>query len=114
MSKLKSLAAAIVVALSSQANAQVWTGNDLLTRLQSTAPGDRSSALGYIRGVADTASNDLVCPPDGVTYGQAFDVVHNWLITNASTRHNSASLITLVALGTTWPCKSSSKKGGGA
>lgn len=97
------------------ASAQSWTGNELLERLQSTEQGPRMAAFGYVRGIADALTGDLICPPDGVTYGQAFDVVTNWLIVNAAERHRKAGTLTIIALGTTWPCKQQpTKKGAGA
>lgn len=112
MKKLAIAIAAIVVSAAS--NAQPWTGNDLLARLQSDEHGPRMAALGYVRGITDTLQGEIFCPPDGVTYGQAYDVVSNWLVMNAAQRHRGAGPLTVIALASTWPCKQQQRqqKGG--
>jgi len=112
---MKKLAIAIAaLALSAASHAQSWTGNDLLTRLQSDEHGSRMAALGYVRGIADALQGEIFCPPDGVTYGQAYDVVANWLTVNAAQRHRGAGPLTIVALASTWPCKQQRQQKGGA
>jgi hypothetical protein len=110
MRKFKVLSVALV--LCGSAHAEFWSGNDLLTRIQSNEYADRSLALGYVMGVFDSSRGTLHCNNiEGVTAGQVRDIAKNYLINNPQYRHMSADLIVGVSLGQVWPC--AQKKSGG-
>ena len=100
---MKKLLAALLFAAST-ANAQV-TGNTLLDNIESNEYMLRSYALGYITGIFQFTRGTAHCSPDGVTFGQARDVVHNYLKTDPKYRHLDGYFIVVAVLGATWPCK---------
>ena len=61
--------------LCSSAHAQFFTGNDLLTRINSDNSIDRTLAMGFIMGVYDSSLLTEHCPPSNVTAGQVRDMV---------------------------------------
>ena len=87
------------------AQAEFFTGNDLLALIQSREVIDRMQALGYIQGVADANMNIVICPPDGVTAGQIKDMIRNYLQNILATRNRSADRIIQDALKSVWPCQ---------
>ena len=88
--------------------AEFFTGNDLLTRLQSSSIVERSQALGYIQGVFDVYMHVTICPPQGgttVTAGQIQDMVRSYLEANPSIRHRNAEALINDSLKQFWPCR---------
>jgi len=104
----KILTAALLVCGS--AHAQFFTGNDLLTRLNSDSSIDRTLGTGFIMGVYDVTLLTEHCPPDNVTAGQIRDMVAKNLYNGASARHLPAAAFVAYTLSTAWPC---AKKGKG-
>jgi hypothetical protein len=100
---MKKLLAALLFAAST-ASAQV-TGNTLLDNMQSSEYMLRLYALGYITSIFQFTRGTAHCSPDGVTFGQARDLVQNYLKTNATYRHMDGYVIAIVVFGATWPCK---------
>lgn len=92
------------------AHAQFFTGNDLLTRINSDSSIDRTLAMGFIMGVYDSSLLTEHCPPSNVTAGQVRDMVAKDLYNGAAARHLPAAAFVSYTLGTAWPC---AKKGKG-
>jgi hypothetical protein len=80
------------------------SGNDLLRRMDSQDTIDRLYALGFVLGVHDTLSNEVICAPQGATAGQLRDVVRKHLTSNPETRDLGAATIVMVSLAITYPC----------
>jgi hypothetical protein len=100
---MKKLLAALLFAASA-ASAQV-TGNTLLDNIESNEYMLKSHALGYITGIFQFTRGTAHCSPDGVTFGQARDVVHNYLKIEPKYRHLDGYVIVIAVFGATWPCK---------
>ena len=96
--------------LCGSAHAQFFTGNDLLTRLNSDSAMDRVLGMGFIMGVYDATRTIEHCPPSNVTAGQIKDMVAKDLYSGASARHLPAEAFITFTLGAAWPC---AKKGKG-
>ena len=96
--------------LCGSAHAQFFTGNDLLTRLNSDIAVDRGLAMGFIMGVYDATLILEHCPPENVTAGQVRDMVSKNLYNGASARHLPAAAFVAYTLSAAWPC---AKKGKG-
>jgi hypothetical protein len=98
---------AVVLPSVAQSSSMMYTGQDLYARIV----GDRSVALGYVAGVADSQSGVTICiPPGQVTLGQMVDMVKQTLERVPSERHLSADIYVQVTLEKRWPC---AKKGMG-
>jgi len=96
--------------LCSSAHVQFFTGNDLLTRLNSDSSIDRTLGTGFIMGVYDATLMLEHCPPSNVTAGQVRDMVAKDLYNGAAARHLPAAAFVSYTLSTAWPC---AKKGKG-
>ena len=96
------------------ARAEFFTGNQLLSLLQSREMWDRMQGLGYIQGVFDAHMSVNICPPSGVTAGQVQDMVKNYLENIPATRNRSADLIIRDALKSVWPCSNNRTPSRGA
>jgi hypothetical protein len=92
------------------AQAQFFTGNDLLARINSDIPVDRGLGMGFIMGVYDATLTIEHCPPANVTAGQVRDMVAKSLNSGAAARHLPAEAFVVYTLGAAWPCP---KKGKG-
>lgn len=92
------------------AQAEFWTGNDLLAKINSNELADRTAAIGYIMGVFDSSHSVSHCPPQNVTAGQVRDMVVKSLNDGVAARHMSADGFVVYTLKNTWPC---AKKGTG-
>lgn len=88
----------------SGAHAEFFTGNDLLSKLNSSSYIDQSMAMGYVAGVSDTGTRVTHCPPRHATVGQVQDMVRYHLESNPSSRHFTADSIIINLLKATWPC----------
>ncbi|MCA3173635.1 MAG: hypothetical protein ING25_11390 [Burkholderiales bacterium] len=100
---MKKLLAALLFAASNE-SAQV-TGNTLLDNIESSEHMLKMHALGYITGIFQLMRGTAHCSPDGVTFRQARDVVHNYLKTDPKYRHLDGYVIVIAVFGATWPCK---------
>lgn len=79
----------------------LYTGQDLLTRMESNP----SWALGYIAGVADSMAGITICiPPSTVSLGQMHDMVKQTLDRVPSERHLRADVFIEHTLSRRWPC----------
>ena len=111
MKFIMTISAAIIVATIAPAKASYMTGNELLEECTGNV-GKQMSCLGYIEGVSDSldlgrANNSRSgCVADGVTAGQLQDVVIRYLRNNPEKRNFDASVLTVIALGEAWNCKS--------
>jgi hypothetical protein len=99
-----------IALLCSGAQAQFFTGNDLLARINSDLAFDRGLGMGFIIGVYDTTLTIEHCPPPNVTAGQVRDMVSKSLNSGAAARHLPAEAFVVYTLGAAWPCP---KKGKG-
>lgn len=110
---------ATVAIASIAASAQAQTGNDLLGWCNSYAAQsssdpaevgfERGLCAGYIAALLNTMTiapvyGMRVCGK-GITYWQAKDVVHKWLLTNPQDRHRPASALVVVALYEAFACR---------
>jgi MFS-type transporter involved in bile tolerance (Atg22 family) len=114
-SVLVPVVAGILIALllaPKKADAEFFSGNDLLQRQFSSDTAERISAMGYVMGVFDVYVRVTFCAPNTVTAGQLNDMIKNYLTNNPAIRHRSAESIISDALKQAWPCKSQSKGGG--
>jgi hypothetical protein len=93
------------------AQAEFFSGNQLLAKMNSTEFGDKMQALGYVQGVFDAHQHVKHCAPDGagVTAGQVQDIVKDYLNRNPATRNFSADLLITDALKRIWPCATQNK-----
>lgn len=87
------------------ANAEFFTGTELLRRLNSEEAYERGSAIGYIAGAHDTQRWVVHCTPDEVNLGQVVKKVKKHLEEAANARHHNADVHVAYALKTAWPCK---------
>lgn len=78
-------------------------GNQLLSDLKEEANFRNGFSFGYVSGIADSLDN--FCPPKGVTNGQLYDIVKNFIEQNPAIRHYHRVYIAQHALKTTYPCK---------
>ena len=97
---------AAVLMVPAMSNAEFVSGNDLLSKMNSSDYMDKTYALGYVLGAADAAQSIKVCIPNnaGVNAGQVHDIVKQYLNANPSVRNYSADLIVTDALKRIWPC----------
>ena len=86
------------------AQAEFYTGNDLLQRLDSESHSDRMLAIGYVMGVADVGQLVFFCAPNGVTAGQLQDITAAYLRGFPTRRHKGAESLINEVLAATWPC----------
>ena len=91
------------------AQAQFFTGNDLLTRLNSDSNIDKSIGTGFIMGVYDATHSITHCPPEHVTVGQVKDMVIKNLHKGAEARHLAAEMFVSYTLNSAWPCPKKSR-----
>ena len=96
------------------ARAEFFTGNKLLSLLQSNEVIERVQAIGYIQGVFDANMSLTVCPPSDVTAGQVKDMVKNYLENLPAIRNRSADRLIQDALKSVWPCSNNRTPGRGA
>lgn len=101
-------------------NAFAKSGNELHDLIQN----NRHDAIYYIQGVMDSQAHRLeydevvakiekktidrhnyVCIPNGTTYGQAFDIIKNYLQANPAERNNNASSLIFWAFIEVWRCQ---------
>lgn len=104
---MKSLTAALWIALSFSAQAEFWDGNILLERLTSTSTYERGTAMGYVMGVHDTMQGVNHCPASNVQAGQVREMVLNYLNNVPAQRHKTADTIVLQVLRGAFPCTNS-------
>ena len=104
MIKKAVVAAALLMAIAAPSFAA--TGNDLIADSNSEDNWDRGNSLGYMAGVSDSLVGiGVVCPGDNWTYGQAFDIVKNYIKANPETRNSHAAILITESLIVAWPCK---------
>ena len=94
----------LVLLLCGSAHAEFYTGNDLLQRMNSDVLAERSAAIGYVMGVADSGHGINYCPPESVTSGQLRDMVRNYLTNTPAVRHLAADSLVTHVIKSQWPC----------
>lgn len=100
---MKHIIASLAIVCSS-AHAEFFTGNDLLSRIESDNTSLQFMGMGYVLGVHDLGRNALHCSPTGVASGQVRDIVSAYLRSFPARRHLSADGLISDALGLVWPC----------
>lgn len=111
MNKTRILLASILLAASSAASAEFYSGQQLLNLLQSKSSPDRILALGYVAGVHDLGENILWCDvPQDVTNGQLAAVVGVYLrnLSRSERQKGAGSLVTHALLDYLTPCPKNS------
>lgn len=111
MKKIISIALLLLPILT-YAEDEAMTGNKLLRQMESTNSNDRNFANGYISGVVEgiTVSQVLLnaksvaCLPEGVSYRQLNDIIHNYLKNEPKERHKLATFLILASIHQTYPC----------
>lgn len=96
--------AAMTITVSLNAQAEFFTGNELLSKMNSQSTVDQTFAMGYVTGVSDAVTNVTACPPRHATIGQVLDLVKAHLTNNPSQRHYTADSLISNLLQKTWPC----------
>jgi hypothetical protein len=109
---MKKIIAALLM-VPCMAHAEFFTGNMLLTRMQSKDYMDQMQALGYVMGVFDASNLIDHCGGNRhtITGGQAMDVARQYIENNPSVRDSAADLLVRVAFKKAWPCPKSNNKG---
>jgi hypothetical protein len=108
LERIMRIAVALLLVCST-AQAEFFTGNDLLAKMDAESVVERSVALGYVVGVSDMGDGVIHCPPNHITTGQVRDMVRSYLVRNPSERHLSADILVNKILKATWPCKPSGR-----
>jgi hypothetical protein len=86
------------------AQAEFYTGNDLLQRIDSESHGEKMLALGYVIGVFDVGQSVLHCSPSNVTAGQVRDMTASYLRNFPAKRNKTAESLINEVLTAAWPC----------
>ena len=100
-----------IALVATSAHAEFFSGNDLLQRMDSDSPVQRSLSLGYVMGVADAHFGVTQCAPDSVTSGQMRDMVRNYLTNVPGERHFAADSLVVRVLKAAWPCPERQRRG---
>lgn len=91
-----------------QTRSAEFTGNDLLRACENhdlkCLDFIRGVNSGFAAGLGIAGERDRICFPEGVTLGQAKDVVVAFLRDNPSSRHEEAGALTVIALMRAFPC----------
>jgi len=91
--------------VATQAHAEFWSGNTLLTKMNSSETMDRMSAIHYVVGVADSLERVIWCPnTTELLVGQIYDLSYRFLVANPQHRHLAANKSVAWALAEVWPC----------
>lgn len=102
---IKALATAAAIIASpfiSDARAAFFTGNDLLAQCNGRLDVERGLCLGYITGAAQAGSG--YCTPHGVTFGQMYEVVLQYLHSYPQALHYAAEVLVSFAMQGAFPC----------
>ena len=86
------------------AQADFFTGNDLLQRIDSESHGEKMLAIGYVMGVFDVGQSVIHCAPPSVTSGQVRDMAAAYLRGFPAKRNKGAEFLINEVLAATWPC----------
>lgn len=105
---MKYLLASLVLVCSS-AQAQIITGNRLLSDINSSSVTDKAFAMGVVASVADSFDNDVFCITPRATVGQMTDLTRQYLEENPKHRHRPAVVLVLIALADAFPCEKKGK-----
>lgn len=111
---MKNVLISALICVSFGAQAEFYTGNELLQRINSESSSERSLAVGYVMGVADTTMGVSHCPPPEATSGQMRDMLRNYLNAFPQERHHSADILVVRVLRTAWPCAQRNNNRGGS
>lgn len=103
---------AILLFVPAMASAKFFSGNDLLREMNGSNV-DQMLAIGYVLGVVDVHSKEVICLPENIRSGQIHDTVKLFLEQNPTIRHYSANSLILYRLEQVWPCDKQ-QKGRGA
>lgn len=114
---MKLIIAAALMLLSTSAQPEFWSGNQLKQHLDTdaaiTARGNRGTldnaydagaSLGFIIGVHDALYSVTICSPQGATAGQLVDIVRLYLRAVPHRLHENADRLVREALERVFPC----------
>lgn len=104
---MKKLAVALIgLTLCASARAEFFSGNDLLSKMNSDSYIEKSQALGYVQGVFDLGQRIFHCAPNGpgITARQIHDMVKSYIELVPETRHHAADSLVITVLAKAWPC----------
>jgi hypothetical protein len=99
-----------IVGIASPANADSYSGNDILKMCTSTSVNDQNFCAGYSSGIFEeirlvhVVQKTQDCVPVGVTYGQVEDVIVKYLKDNPADRNSAAVFLVTAAIGDAWKC----------
>lgn len=80
------------------------TGNNLLSRLESSNTSDNMYGVGYVLGVHDALNGVVFCTPKNAAVGQLVDIVLVGLKSTPTVRHNNADLLVASIFKAVFPC----------
>ena len=103
MSKIKCLAASILLAVTLPVSANFIDGNLLLSRIMG-GEAEQLHALGYITGVADATINIYWCPQGSLSAEQVLNLTKAILISSPTKLKLSADVFVIAALMKALPC----------
>jgi hypothetical protein len=99
MIRTKIIAAALSLACTATAQAEFYTGQEILDRLQSKSLIQKTLAVGYISGIFDMGQGVLWCGvPSDTTAGEVVAVVGLHLLSNRDQLHRGASVLVASAI----------------
>ena len=101
---IKQLLVAASFCIATSANAEFISGNDLLSKLDSSDQMHKGFAFGYIAGVFDAGIRAVHCAPDNVVMKQVVDMVKKLLVDTPELRHQSGDKYVFAATKAAWPC----------
>lgn len=104
--------ALLLLPILTYAEDEAMTGNKLLRWMESTNSNERVFARGYVSGFTEgiVGSNVLLnakqvaCLPEGVTYTQLNDIIHNYLKKEPKYRHKVATFLIIASIREAYPC----------
>jgi negative regulator of sigma E activity len=98
------LTSAVLLAAAASADAEFFTGQDLLTRMHANDYNSQNIALGYIIGVHDAYRTVTHCSPDNLTAERLFIMVRSYLEIQTDLRVTSADIVIEHMMRAVWPC----------
>ena len=106
---MKKLLLAISATACLSAHAEFQDGNKLYENMRSNNGYLQGAAMGYVIGVTDALHGITHCTPAGVTAGQIYDMVKQYLEENPSFRHFTGDFLINRVLNRAWPCETKKK-----
>ncbi len=107
------MAAAVVLVLVGEAQAEVFSGNEFLKWCTNTPEGTELACFGFLHATAEMiklvreigTDAAFPCLPDNATVGQYRDIVVRWLNEHPELRHEQALAAVIISLQEAFPCE---------